>query len=81
MALDVHRIMVEHERMSSNDDSVIFLQIINQSSGLLQDVQSHFVQHVSFNVLRSSKLGICLNEPICREEILLSPLLGMIREN
>jgi len=57
MALDVHRIMVEHEMMSSNDDSVIFLQIINQSSGLLQDVQSHFVQPVSLYVLRSNKLG------------------------
>ena len=81
MALDVHRIMVENERMSLNDNSVIFLQIINQSSGLLQDVQSHFVQPVSLYVLRSNKLGIFLNEPICHEDILSSPLLGMIREN
>ena len=81
MALDVHRIMIEHERMSSSDDYVIFLQIINQSSGRLQDVHSCFVQPVSVYVLRSNKLGIFLNEPICHEDILSSPLLGMIREN
>ena len=81
MALDVHWTMVEHEKMSSNDKSVIFLQIINQSSGLLQDVQSHFVQPVSLYVLRSKKLGFFFNEPICHEDILSSPLLGMIREN
>ena len=78
MALDIHWIMVEYKRMSLNGNSVIFLQIFNQSSGRLQDGYSHFMQPVRLYMLRSNKLGILLNEPISHEDILLCTLLYMI---